>query len=277
MITRIDYYLPKLNGGADFFRQLQVILAPLAYCAIQPNEIGLAHPALTMSTWFHIHDDIEAARVMYMDDRGDFIASTDLPIFTDVPQNRTLDDNANLISEAICSANPNGIDHTGLILAPTSHRQELWTQLVTPLLDHTQLYDYPHDAPEYDADTMRWLFLMPEIARGSPDYNGPLQPKFELVCDADAPPVTVMQIDIQTDYTSDQLKTMLPHSTTIPGLEAAFRSMSFSTPWASLPIMRLDFRAKDPNTDWVTGKWVRGSSAPLTRNCRQLKAPMPQG
>lgn len=154
------------------------------------------------------------------------------------------------------------IDHTGLVVPCQRVPSADWDVAVTMLASRVALYDYPA-SPEYDPALSRWLFAVPRSAGETLDGDTRLrlrQPKFELVWDARAPYDTILQIDMETTLTRDDILQVFPEgkSYELPGVGAFFRSVSLPSPWPGISSLRLDLRYKDPVDidDWNSAAWL---------------------
>lgn len=169
------------------------------------------------------------------------------------------------------------IDHTGIVTPSIDTIASEWTDTVNGLALHTALYDYPQSA-EYDPQTSRWLFVIPFI--GNEDLNSPQnerlrQPKFELVWDKDAFNTTVLQIDMETRLTRDEIEAAFPTSYELPGLGDFFRSVNVASPWAGIAFVRLDLRYLDDRliNDWNSAKWLTNNGERVRKNGSQATLP----
>lgn len=189
----------------------------------------------------------------------------------------------NMISLAEVAEKLNGlvtaVDHTGLVVASSQITAADWEIGITQLAKESALYDYP-SSPEYNPEQARWLFVIPSTSQEQKTDIGMQtrrlrQPKFELVWSNWPIAGTILQIDVETKLTREQLIKLIPQSYDIPGLESYFRSVNVRSPWSGLDCIRFDLRYKGDNflDDWNSGAWLMESGTRIYPDSALSKLP----
>ncbi len=151
------------------------------------------------------------------------------------------------------------IDHIG-VNVPHSLPASAWKKATRALSHHNNLYEYPNGVDGYDPSKNLWLFLV-QNAFG---HEG-AQTKFKLAHDG-LQDHSVVQIDIKTDLTPENARSLFPTGQQLQGLEDYFLSVPISTQIPGMQDVRLDIRfaheKKFPNssinkerTAWENGNF----------------------
>lgn len=172
------------------------------------------------------------------------------------------------------------VDHTGLVVVSSHISAAAWQAGVTPLAADSMLYDYPA-SPEYNPQQARWLFVIPSTTTEASVQKAPLerrarQPKFELVWSNWPVSGTVLQIDVETKLTRQQIISLIPSSYDIPGLDPYFRSVNVLSPWPGLACLRFDLRFKEDDSqlnDWNSASWLMKCGTRLSPDSENLGLP----
>ncbi|HUB93563.1 MAG TPA: hypothetical protein VMB52_03600 [Verrucomicrobiae bacterium] len=146
------------------------------------------------------------------------------------------------------------IDHTGVNIPTILVTKEKWLSFVKRVAAQSNLYNY--FLPEKP-----WLFLLPatqtEFDSDIGEFPSGRDPKCELVYD-EYTKIPVIQVDIETDLTRNEVERLIPdpYGISFPELADYFRTVYVNHPWPGLNI-RFDvrFRSDEPGR-WETGEWL---------------------
>jgi len=146
------------------------------------------------------------------------------------------------------------VDHLGVNLPARLVARHKWEALVGALARGSTLYRYPTGE--------EWPFVLPstreEYADDIRHFPPGREPKFEL-CYAQDFDHPVVQVDVQTGLTRDELEARFPapQGLALPGLEDYQRTVYVAHPWAGL-VIRVDMRYTGIGSIpvWETGEWL---------------------
>ncbi|MBT4762912.1 MAG: hypothetical protein HOO06_14555 [Bdellovibrionaceae bacterium] len=146
------------------------------------------------------------------------------------------------------------IDHTGLVISEDKISRVEWDNLMDTLGSHSNFYSYPTGED--------WPFMLPatkmEFTNNIEIFEEKRLPKFELVHMKNTMS-TIIQIDMETEYTQKQLLELFPDPVGIcfSGLEKYFRSIFVNTWWPGVTF-RFDLRYNEEIDihEWNSGKWL---------------------
>lgn len=146
------------------------------------------------------------------------------------------------------------VDHLGVNLPARLVARHTWEALIGALAQGSTLYRYPTGE--------EWPFVLPstreEYTEDIRHFPPGREPKFELcyMQDFDHP---VVQMDVQTGLTRDELKARFPSpkGLALPGLEDYQRTVYVAHPWGGL-VIRVDMRYTGSGSIpvWETGEWL---------------------